>query len=233
MSQEQNRTQHIRIFGILLLLAFIAASLFLFASNRATQEQLQESFDATRLQIASGGLNTYRQLINSEYDHLFQDCSERARYDEYIDADSRYMSAGELTEALELHRTCGHFLSARSQFTIQLFEKNIEQLRMLATFFSGPTDKKNASVVVTYWDDIFTLERERAIIFDRLIDIQEEYWRSDLDKALGAITSGEREAAVGALNFEANQRLAQSEELNDEIEEIRKRENIFWGEAFE
>mgnify|MGYP000144406295 CR=1 FL=1 len=76
------------------------------------------------------------------------------------------------------------------------------------------------------------LEEERAIIYGRLVKIQEEYWRADLKKARGNITNEEREEIVGILNKEANEGLARSAELATELQELRKAEEIFWKNSF-
>ena len=81
-------------------------------------------------------------------------------------------------------------------------------------------------------DDILLLEKERADIYNRLVDIQEQYWKIDLQKAQGEITSKEREEQIGTLNTEANTHLQDSEELADKLKEVRKAESIFWTNSF-
>ena len=216
----------------LVMLVLIVALLLLYSSYSKTQSLVEDYFVDGRNTIAVGGLAQIQGRVESEYGYLFVDCAERQEYDAFIDTDSRTMTASDLKRALELHAKCGNFFVEKSNITVQVLEGDVASLEETASLFSGSTKARNALVAAKYWRDIFELERERAIIFERLVNIQKAYWEIDLDKALGTISPKEREASVGALNIEANQKLARTNEIVEEVRELRKQEGVFWGESF-
>jgi|GEM_PF-4405413 len=230
--KETEGSRLLRVIGPLFVLALIATSLLLYFEYQKAQNGIRMQFVEKRNEMANNGFSNLGQKVETDYSYLLVDCGDRGEYDKLIDRDSRELTATELKRALQLHSECGQFFANKSNLIVSLMEAEVNSLREHSELFGSGKNERNAEVVVGYWDDIFTLERERGIVYGRLVDIQKEYWESDLDKVLNIITSGEREAAVGALNFEANQKLSQTEELLEKIKESRKIEAIFWGESF-
>ena len=167
-----NRGKLIRIGGLLLLLLFLVGALLLFFNHRSSQALIKENFIEKRTSLATGGMNQLRQTVENEYGYLFYDCKDRNEYDRLIDADSRLLTVAELTRALELHNECGDFFMNKSNLAINLLEKDVEYLKEYVPLFSSGEKAKNAEVASKYWNDIYELEKERAVIFSRLVSIQ-------------------------------------------------------------
>jgi hypothetical protein len=116
---------------------------------------------------------------------------------------------------------------------VEILSQDIERLASLSELFTSPTNTKNAAVVVSYWQDIYQLMDEEADLYERLVQIQGEYWRTDLNKAISEISIEEREAMIGGLNYEASDTLEESRLLYERIEQARDTERLFWSESFE
>lgn len=220
------------ILPTLLIVALAVTTFSLFRGDMLREKQFLTRFTDARLMLFEKGLDGIRQEVDAAYPDLLKDCKDRAAYDAYIDMDSRTMTAGQLREALSYHEECGQFFVHKTAITLAYFQHEIERLSDAANVLQEGKEKKEALEIVHFWQQIFDLESQNASIYKRLVDIQKEYWTADLNKAIYVDTSEEREAKVGALNYEANQKLDQISKVRDDINRFKEAEAAYWDEHF-
>lgn len=220
------------IVSTILVVALALFAFTLYQADKGREEIILTSFTDKRYTLVGRGLSGLRQEVDTTYAGLFEDCEDRNAYNAFIATDSRTMTASELREALLYHDECGQFFVNKTELTLGFFEKEIDSLRDNAILLKDGKQKEDALQIVEFWEQIFALEGEHGTIYKRLVDIQEEYWSADLNKAILIDTPEEREAKVGALNNEANQKLGRIEEIQMEIERFQRAESTYWEEHF-
>jgi hypothetical protein len=232
MNETNNSNGSYHIIPTFFLIVLAVTSFVLYRSEQVRDEKIIETFSVNRMNLASGGLQAVRSALEKDYPDLFKDCANRGEYDTFIDSDSRALTASEIRRALDLHRECGHYFSNKGNVTLDFFLQDIKQLASIAHLLNDGNVKDSAMSISDYWQQIYDLEREYNTIYGRMVDIQESYWSEELNKAIGLITAQEREANIGALNYEANQKLERLANIREKLQEIREKEFALYEDMF-
>ena len=170
-----------------------------------------------------------RTSVADEYKDGFPTCDRMGSYDRFTALQPADLSDEEIEEAIELYDECGQNFPDRRTFSYEKMkesreemEANLESLRGI----SGSWRDRFLSV----WRELDENLLTQAETFERLSEIQLEYWEVEHQLRQGDITPEGREERFGDLNREANIKLETMRDVVNELKELRERERDVWSE---
>ena len=229
---KDNESSLSKLISTTLIVVLALLSFSLYQNDKKREKVLLTAFTDGRLAIVEKGLIGLSIQVEKEYPDLFIVCEEKSKYDSYINLDTRTMSDSELRDALRLHSLCGKLFSNKTNLTLGFFKIELNKLEQSANLLKEGKDKRNALQIIDFWYTLYDLEQEHGQIYERLIDIQEEYWEADLNKVTAKDTASMREEKVGTLNLEANDKLTRINQIQIEIDRFKVAESTYWKEHF-
>lgn len=158
-----------------LIFSFYALETYIKKSNTEAITSINTAITKQELNLVALAELTRSNGADSITDRFITDCKalERQRFDTLLDALSKNISAGELSELNSLFYVCGSFYADRKSTMAIKLTSEVEDLETLHTILATITTlpEKNVSSAAI-WNEIAEAELKTAEYFNTLVDLQ-------------------------------------------------------------
>lgn len=170
-----------------------------------------------------------KTAVAPEFNDRFERCDRMDRYDYFTATQPGDLSEDELVEAIDVGEECGSYFPDKRNFSFEKMREFSDKMRkILNSSLFGSIEKSKKEEFLNTWNSLEVNLETQAFIFKELSRIQTDYWKVELSLRKGELSSDKREKEFGVLNDEARSNIEMMSKAQDELRELKEKEQRVW-----
>ncbi len=170
-----------------------------------------------------------KTAVAPEFSNIFKRCDRMDRYDYFAVTQPADMTEEELMEAVDLDKECGSYFPDKRSFSFKKMREFSDKMgESLNSSLFGSVEKSKKEELLNIWSSLEINLETQAFVFNELSRIQSDYWKVELSLRKGELSPDKREKEFGALNNEATLSIEKMSKAQEELRELKEKEQRVW-----